>query len=310
MISRSVASSGSGDPQGSGFRSILCPVDFSLPASAALEVAADVARRSGGHLTVLCVEDPLLRSGAAAAGYNTVLLRKSTLAQLRRLVERTTRPTRLSSSAWSVEALVGKPALVITRFATRMNADLIVMGTNGRRGPAKLVFGSVAEAVLRRTPVPLLVVPRSQSAQPVRGAKGRRVLGALELGPNDRNDARRMARAAKRIGGPLTLLHVVHRPDHLAPPASRFDSGHERQLKVAGKRLEHLAKSVGAASRMAIGVPEDEIAAAATGLKAGLVVLALRRGRGLFGPRQGTTTYRLLCASATPVLALPPDINA
>jgi nucleotide-binding universal stress UspA family protein len=192
------------------------------------------------------------------------------------------------------------------KFASRMSADLIVMGTNGRRGPAKLFFGSVSQAVLRRTSTPVLVVARSR---PTRTAAQRRaypVLAAIELGPNDRTDAKRMARAAANIGGPLTLLHVVRRvPDLLGSPAL-VDPYHHRQLNEARKRLKEIADRVGAASQVVLGIPEDEITAAASDMKAGLIVLALRRGRGLFGSRQGTTSYRILCASATPVLALPP----
>jgi nucleotide-binding universal stress UspA family protein len=115
-----------------------------------------------------------------------------------------------------------------------------------------------------------------------------------------------MARAAALMGGPLTLLHVVRRvPDLLGTPAL-VDPYHHRQLNEARKRLKEIADRVGAASRVVLGIPEDEITTTASEMKAGLIVLALRRGRGLFGPRQGTTTYRILCASTTPVLALPP----
>jgi hypothetical protein len=59
-------------------------------------------------------------------------------------------------------------------------------------------------------------------------------------------------------------------------------------------------------SPQSIGRPEDEIIAAASEARAGFIILALRRGRGIFGPRQGATTYRILCTSSIPVLALPP----
>ncbi|HEX7798100.1 MAG TPA: universal stress protein [Vicinamibacterales bacterium] len=292
--------------QDRGYQSILSAVDFSPQSSAALQMAAELARQSGGHLKALYVEDASVSLGAAAAGYDKTLLRKSNLNQLERLVDRIARSTSLPPDAWSVESLVGEPATAIVNFATRMSADLIVMGTNGRRGPAKLFFGSVAQAVLRRTSTPVLVVARSR---PTRSAAKRHnypVLGAIELGPNDRTDAKRMSATAALIGGPLTLLHVVRRvPDLLGTPAL-LDPHHHRELNEARKRLKEIADRVGAGNQVVLGIPEDEITAAAANMKAGLIVLALRRGRGLFGPRQGTTTYRILCASTTPVLALPP----
>jgi len=295
--------------EGLGYQSIVSAVDFSPQSSAALQMAAQLTRQSGGHLTALYVEDASVSLGAAAAGYDKTLLRKSNLNQLERLMDRMGRSTGLSSEAWSVESLVGKPATAIVKFARKMNADLIVMGTNGRRGPAKLFFGSVAQAVLRQTSTPVLVVARSRPTRSAAKRQAYPVVAALELGPNGRGDATRMARAAARIGGPLTLLHVVRRVTDLLGTPALVDPYHHRRLNEARKGLKEIADGVGAASRVVLGIPEDEITATASEMKAGLIVLALRRGRGLFGPRQGTTTYRILCASTTPVLALPPMGN-
>jgi nucleotide-binding universal stress UspA family protein len=127
------------------------------------------------------------------------------------------------------------------------------------------------------------------------------MIGAIELGEHDLADARRMATAADMLGGQMTLAHVVHRSSEV-PSISYY----QPQLKAAQQRLDSVAKRVSARGRVLLGKPEDEIAAAATAAKADLIILALRRGRGIFGPRQGATTYRLLCSSTTPVLALPP----
>jgi nucleotide-binding universal stress UspA family protein len=66
----------------------------------------------------------------------------------RRLLARTTQLVSL-----------GKPAQEICRAAHDLRVDLIVMGTQGVRGPRKLFFGSTTESVLRRTRLPLLAVP-------------------------------------------------------------------------------------------------------------------------------------------------------
>jgi nucleotide-binding universal stress UspA family protein len=273
-------------------------------------MASELTQRSGGHLTALYVEAPLVSSGALAAGYDKTLLRKSNLKQLERFMDRIARSTGLPPDAWSIETVVGKPAPAIIKYAKRTGADLIVMGTNGRRGPAKLFFGSVAEAVLKRTSTPVLVAARSQPRRGSRQSALHHVLGALELGPNDRTDANRMARAAALFGGPLTLLNVVCRVPDVLGTSAHVDPYHHRQLNAARKKVKDLADRVGADSRVGLGIPEDEIVDAAAEMKAGLIVLALRRRGGLFGPRQGTTTYRVLCASKTPVLALPPDAKS
>ena len=171
------------------FKSILSAVDFSLQSYAALQKAVQIARRSGGRLTALCVEDALISAGAAASGYDGALLRKSTLAQLERLMERMAKPSHLNRDAWKVETLLGKPAPTIVAFARKISADLIVMGTNGRTGPAKLFFGSVADSVLRHAPAPLLVVARG---------KPRQVDQERTLGPGDWRHRARRIRSVRR----------------------------------------------------------------------------------------------------------------
>jgi nucleotide-binding universal stress UspA family protein len=57
-----------------------------------------------------------------------------------------------------VDVLLGEVAEEITRFAADEKADLIIMGTHGRKGLDKIVFGSVADRVVKTSPVPVLVV--------------------------------------------------------------------------------------------------------------------------------------------------------
>ena len=53
----------------------------------------------------------------------------------------------------------GPPAATVLDLADAWGATVIAIGTHGRRGVARVLVGSVAEAVLRRAKVPLLVVP-------------------------------------------------------------------------------------------------------------------------------------------------------
>lgn len=66
-------------------------------------------------------------------------------------------------------------------------------------------------------------------------------------------------------------------------------------------------KSVATAVRVEAGKLADEIAKIAASKHVGLVVMTRRRGQGLFGPRQGSISYQVLCKANTPVLALPSD---
>jgi Universal stress protein family len=64
------------------------------------------------------------------------------------------------------EVLSGIPARKIDEYARRHRIDLIVMGSHGRTGLSRALLGSVAEAVVRRGPCPVLVVPPPPRFEP------------------------------------------------------------------------------------------------------------------------------------------------
>jgi len=103
------------------------------------------------------------------------------------------------------------------------------------------------------------------------------------------------------------LVHVVYRAAGTPAVTAFLDLNSQQKLAAAQGRMERIAKTVGAKHRVVLGRPEDEITRLAVEAKAGLIILVLRRGRGIFGRRQGATTYRVLCSSTIPVLALPPE---
>jgi nucleotide-binding universal stress UspA family protein len=57
----------------------------------------------------------------------------------------------------------GKPYEIILKIADEWGADVIVMGTHGRKGLSHLLIGSVAEEVIRHTKKTLVVIPVSES---------------------------------------------------------------------------------------------------------------------------------------------------
>ena len=68
--------------------------------------------------------------------------------------------TRLRERGRTVELIQpeGDPAAVLLEQARTLNADLIALTTHGRSGLSRLFYGSVAEAVLREAPCPVLLV--------------------------------------------------------------------------------------------------------------------------------------------------------
>lgn len=138
------------------FRRICCPVDFSEESRATLAIAADLARREGAGLALLHVTRARWPGdqGAVLPGPGREAEEIETLArwtaEAERLCGSTVRSVLLSAPA--AEAIVG--------FARDDGVDLLVLASHGRKGMERLVLGSVAEAVLRSAPCPVLIVRR------------------------------------------------------------------------------------------------------------------------------------------------------
>jgi nucleotide-binding universal stress UspA family protein len=141
-----------------GFRSILCAVDFSEPSRRALRYAAAVALREGAGLRVLYVNDPLLVASASAALHDRHVVKRSE-GELKSFIDRTVPAPARARLRVTSRASIGHAPVEILREAGRRKSDLIVMGTHGLGGADRLLMGSTTLSVLLRTKVPVLVVP-------------------------------------------------------------------------------------------------------------------------------------------------------
>lgn len=122
-------------------RRILFPTDFSEASRRAGETALALARHFGARLVVLHVIPPV------------------TDPEPRRAALRSLAAELAADVPVETETVAGVPARQIAASASRHRIDLIVMGTHGRTGASHALLGSVAEAVLRRAPCPVLTVP-------------------------------------------------------------------------------------------------------------------------------------------------------
>jgi len=141
---------------------ILVPTDFSSHAALALDYACELAAALGATVHLLSVESLTLADRALAPETIDLLLRQN-----RTAVDDLMGPRRARVSFGAPLVKAGDPRDVILEVAAAIPADLIVMGSHGRRGFKRLVLGSVAEAVLREATCPVLVVrSERQSADP------------------------------------------------------------------------------------------------------------------------------------------------
>ncbi len=136
------------------FRRILCPIDFSEHSLAAFDVALKIAQQNDA---VLCLLNVVIVPPAGAGLQPGPIephpnLEKGRHKQLIKLARE-----RIPATV-RYETLVvnGDPAGAVLKAARDLDAGLIVMGTHGRKGLSHLVLGSVAERVVRESPMPVL----------------------------------------------------------------------------------------------------------------------------------------------------------
>jgi nucleotide-binding universal stress UspA family protein len=139
------APSPEGSPPPSAPRTIVVPLDGSHRSAAVLEPVADLAQAAGARVsfvTVVSPTDPEELPVETAA--RTLFSRQKALERRGLSVE--------------LAVLFGDPVNEILRFAESRAADLIALATHGRTGLNRWRYGSITEAILRKSRVPLLVV--------------------------------------------------------------------------------------------------------------------------------------------------------
>ncbi len=135
-------------------KKILYPTDFSDASYEALKVANEVAVDHSAELCVVHITPPV-PVAAAATGYSAIAeMERSEEISLQELIkERIPKELHVQQIV-----TVGEAADEIIQIAERERVDLIVIGTHGQTGWRHVVFGSVAEKVVRFAPCPVLTI--------------------------------------------------------------------------------------------------------------------------------------------------------
>lgn len=151
------------------YQRILAPIDGSDTSARAFDTALRFAHESKAQLVPLYVVDvPLV--GADAPGYDPTIVRDA-------LYEEGSRVNAEALAKMKRDGVPGTPRIVetsplgndiahsILRVANEWAADVVVMGTHGRRGFRRLILGSVAERFLRIATCPVLLIPAGDATR-------------------------------------------------------------------------------------------------------------------------------------------------
>ncbi len=165
------------------FKRILCPTDFSEPSYEAVKTAGEFACHFGSELYIVHVISPtpaipVISMGGEPSAFNVSLYEQELETSSRKSLEEVVHQLESRELKTRLIALRGNPADEIIRTADAENVDLIVIASRGHTGLDRLIFGSVAEKVVRFAKCPVLTVtgkPSSEAIREITAEKGEEV---------------------------------------------------------------------------------------------------------------------------------------
>lgn len=136
-------------------KNILIATDGSEPANQALEVAIDLAKQTGAKLQVLSVRPPRL---AGRGGTGAPILEVEEIHGPEHIANAAAEHAREAGVDVTPHAAHGDVVDCIADAATKLGADLLVVGSRGLGSLSGAVLGSVSHALVRKSPVPVTIV--------------------------------------------------------------------------------------------------------------------------------------------------------
>ncbi len=214
-----------------------------------------------------------------------------------------------ASSEFSVEieSLVceGEAADIITEIAREKKADLIAMGTHGRRGLNRLIMGSVTSGVLVNSPVDVIVIKKPDTKN---SGSYPSILLPFDGSDFSKKALQRACQLSKIDGSEVTVLYVIPRYEEMVG-FFRTDSIRKSLSREAEKIIDGasgIASGHGISVRTEIqeGQTADEIIKTASRLGNDLIVMGTYGWRGINKVIMGSTTERVVMDAPCPVLAV------
>lgn len=270
---------------------ILHPTDFSAASDAAFAHALKIALARQARFYILHIdrEEPEEIDWASFPGVRATLERWG-------LLELGSPPEAVAArhgvAIRKIDVVGRDPVPAIVDFLGTHPADLIVLATHGREGPARWLHRETAWPVARQAGTPALFLPHGARGI-VDSADGsvrlNRVLVPVDSRPRPDAALREAARLAGWLGARDVLFQLLHVGPAGDAPALTPPDDFEGRLEVVSRS----------------GGVVDEIVEAAADQQVGLIAMATEGHRGFLDALRGSTTEQVLRQATCPVLAVP-----
>lgn len=281
------------------YKTILVGFDDSKFSKAALMEVANWVKRHGGRVIIVhAVYSSEEEFGIASSQLDKRLeLGKNVCYQVKETVS--------SEFGIDVESLVceGEPHEVIADIAHSKEADLIAMGTYGRRGLSRLIMGSVTSGVIVNSPCDVLVIK-----EPCGKCIGGSILLPYDGSEFSKKAMKQACRLSKIDDAEITVLYVIPRYEEMIG-FFKTDSIKKSLLNEARKIIDgakELSSGQGVSIKTEIeeGQAAEKIIATANKLKNNLIVMGSYGWMGVDKAIMGSTTERVIINASCPILVV------
>jgi len=280
-------------------KNILWPTDFSAEAREALLYADAFAKTFSAQITALHVAPDF-----APALYDTALIQNELMLRTTALKRKATARIQSAGAKMGIAfkkiiLTEGSAAKIITETAEKEKADLIIMGRKGQSMLEKILIGSVANHVLRHSPVPVLVTKKGKRKLAIK-----KILVPTDFAKEEDVERDFAWRLASGFGASLTFLYVLELYGH---EFRMVDQMFQSVLEKFQRRAEKVGKGISVTKDVtrAINAPQGIDEYSRTHHFDLIVMATCARGLGRFF--LGSTTEKVISSTELPVLALPPE---
>lgn len=293
------------------YRSVVVPIDGEMFSEHALPFALAIARRSGGEVRIVNVFRPMESTVGVDHGYPdrvTALLRQHQRKNLHQLMRRLKKETSVKITSTMVEGSDIANALC---DAIDPWTDLVVMATHARGPIGRLLSGSIADVLIARLSVPVLLVRGYEAPADLTGNP---VLRHVLIPLDGTLDSQQVLEPAIALGSLWNADHTLLR---VMPSSAEVFHGlrHSERHRIGGVReLNAKASYDVARDRRRIlprvirddGPVADAIINYANTHDADVIALRTRGHKGLKRLFKGSVADSIVRGSSLPVLILPP----
>jgi nucleotide-binding universal stress UspA family protein len=288
------------------FKKILVPVDFSEFSNKAVEFALFAAEKYDAHITLLHIivlfQEDVNEEMQLQEYEKFVQMKEKESYRLLQLHNKEAEKRGVTIDSKILRRVSAADSIL--EFINDNDFDLVVMGTHGRTGLKKWMYGSVAEKVVRLSPVPVLT-----THHPLKKFAIEKILVPLDFSEYSKKASDTAIQLARRFNAALTFLHVIEQEYHPAFYTANVESIFRVDPELRDRSTQKLREFTGYESEDVVYVVSEgkafkEIVEYARKNHSDIIVMATRGFTGLEHLLIGSTTERVVRLAPCPVLTV------